>query len=252
MAKPAAAVRTDGRLLKYDIDALRRVIAVAGGKGGSGKTTTTLGLANALTRRGARVIAADADWDLPNLARLATERTDLLADRQPVPIDEAMAEEWNEFLSVRQARKTPTVLAEPPAPQAVDAHETFATLADMVPADAATLLDCPAGASPDATAPLRAADRSILVTPLHRAALRDTAKTAAMARRLDCPPLGVVATRTTRVPSGLTKLFGCPVLGKIPTAAPMPLATAAVRAAYDRVAASIAGREGCTQWRIAE
>ncbi|OYR81920.1 hypothetical protein DJ84_11815, partial [Halorubrum ezzemoulense] len=29
------------------------MIAVAGGKGGSGKTTTTLGLARALSRRGA-------------------------------------------------------------------------------------------------------------------------------------------------------------------------------------------------------
>ncbi|MDZ5813368.1 P-loop NTPase, partial [Halorubrum sp. AD140] len=49
------------------------MIAVAGGKGGSGKTTTTLGLARALSRRGAPVVAADADWDLPNLARLAAE-----------------------------------------------------------------------------------------------------------------------------------------------------------------------------------
>ncbi|MFW6000490.1 MAG: AAA family ATPase, partial [Halorubrum sp.] len=39
------------------------MIAVAGGKGGSGKTTTTLGLARALSRRGAPVVAADADWD---------------------------------------------------------------------------------------------------------------------------------------------------------------------------------------------
>ncbi|MFC6771221.1 AAA family ATPase, partial [Halorubrum pallidum] len=31
------------------------MIAVAGGKGGSGKTTTTVGLARALSRRGASV-----------------------------------------------------------------------------------------------------------------------------------------------------------------------------------------------------
>ena len=56
------------------------MIAVTGGKGGSGKTTTTVGLARALARRGASVVAADADWDLPNLTAVASETAESLAE----------------------------------------------------------------------------------------------------------------------------------------------------------------------------
>ncbi|ESP89504.1 nucleotide-binding protein, partial [Candidatus Halobonum tyrrellensis] len=44
------------------------MLAVTGGKGGTGKTTTTLGLARALD---GRTLAVDADWDLPDLHALA-------------------------------------------------------------------------------------------------------------------------------------------------------------------------------------
>jgi septum site-determining protein MinD len=151
------------------------VIAVAGGKGGSGKTTTTLGLVRALSRRGAPVVAADADWDLPNLARLASA-TD--GDREhaadaPTVIDAVRADG-----AIRPDRRAPTVLAAPEAPGDADAGRVLDALAEAVPDDSPTLLDCPAGASPDAAAPLRVADGCLLVTPLRRAALRDAAKTA--------------------------------------------------------------------------
>ncbi|POG57234.1 nucleotide-binding protein, partial [Haloferax marisrubri] len=44
------------------------MLAIAGGKGGSGKTTTTLGLASALD---GPVLAVDADRDMPNLHAMA-------------------------------------------------------------------------------------------------------------------------------------------------------------------------------------
>ena len=222
------------------------MIAVAGGKGGSGKTTTTLGLARALSRRGAPAVAADADWDLPNLAPLASETGGSDRDPPPTVVDAVRGRD-----PVASGRPSPAVLAAPDDPDTVDPSATFEALANAVPDDAPTLLDCPAGASPDAAAPLRAADRSLLVTPLDRAALRDAAKTAAIARRLDCPPLGVVVVRADSVPDPVADLLGCPVLGRVPSVAPAPLADPAVRSAYGDLARRLARRCDAGGWRVA-
>ncbi|ELZ53756.1 MULTISPECIES: MinD/ParA family ATP-binding protein [Halorubrum] len=232
------------------------MIAVAGGKGGSGKTTTTLGLARALSRRGAPVVAADADWDLPNLARLAAETG---ADSATVgPGSGAVGGDARTVLDaarggdpVRPDRAEPTVLAAPEAPQSVDANATFDALDGATPDPAPVLLDCPAGASPDVAAPLRAADRALIATPLRRAALRDAAKTAAIAERLDCPPLGAVVIGETDVPDEVASLLGCPVLGAIPDGGAAPLTDPSVRSAYDDLARRLAGTAAGTGWRIA-
>ncbi|EMA62938.1 cell division inhibitor MinD-like (chromosome partitioning ATPase) [Halorubrum lipolyticum DSM 21995] len=221
---------------------------MAGGKGGSGKTTTTLGLARALSRRGAPVVAADADWDLPNLARLASA-TD--GDREPAASAPTVIDAIRPDGELRPDRRAPTVLAAPDDPGDVDAGSVLSALAETVPDDSPTLLDCPAGASPDAAAPLRVADRCLIATPLRRAALRDAAKTAALARRLDCPPLGVVAVRAESVPAGVEDLLGCPVLGRIPPAEPEPLSATSVRAAYDDLARRIVDAHGADRWRVA-
>ncbi|MES3162324.1 MAG: P-loop NTPase [Halorubrum sp.] len=240
------------------------MIAVAGGKGGSGKTTTTVGVARALSRRGAPVVAADADWDLPNLARLAGETdppattvdADLSPGRSPavsfepprsIPVD-AVA---RGAVDVPDDRAAPTVLTAPNRPAATDATAVFDALGRTVPPDRPVLLDCPAGASPDAIAPLRAASWSLLVTPLRRSALRDAVKTAAIARRLDCPPLGVVVTRANTVPDALVDLLSCPVFGRVPPAAPEPLSEPAVSSAYDTIAERLVDTHGRGRWRVA-
>ena len=223
------------------------MIAVAGGKGGSGKTTTTVGLARALSRRGAPVVAADADWDLPNLARLAAatiEETD--AESAP-SIRDAVHTDGR----VHPRRSAPTVLAAPENPRDIDARRALESLDDSVSGDTPLLIDCPAGASPDAAAPLRVAERCLLVTPLRRPALRDAAKTAAIARRLDCPPLGVVLVRTASAPDPVADLLGCPVLGTVPSREPDPLSTPAVESAYDGIARSLAERVEPDRWRVA-
>lgn len=235
------------------------MIAVAGGKGGSGKTTTTLGLARALARRdgSGRVVAADADWDLPNLEALAlatNSNPDSLRSRDPrnrVPTETGSRPVHPErgptvVEAVRgspppsgDGPSTPSVLAAPDNPDGHDAYEIFSSLAGAFSSETVILVDCPAGASPDAAAPLRAAAGAILVTPLRPAALRDTAKTAAMARALDCPPIGVVVSRAASTPDRLADLLGCPVLGTIPPAPSTPLSTGEVQSAYDGIARTL-------------
>lgn len=223
------------------------MIAVVGGKGGSGKTTTTLGLARALVDRkqAGGVVAIDADWDLPNLASLAVEvgigpQPASTSDPTAVPtVTEALRMSGRPLkMEQEHGVPEPRVLRAPTAP---DDREVSTALSgvERATSESTVLVDCPAGASPDAVAPLRVADRCLIVTSLGRAALRDAAKTAAMARTLGCPPAGVVVTRARSAPDRLADLLECPVLGAVPSAPPTPLSTDRVERAYADVATSL-------------
>lgn len=186
-------------------------------------------------------MAVDADWDLPNLAALAESTEGIRsADRSAASVASSGLDP-HAGADGSRVPPDPVVL---PAPAEPGAHDPVAVLSGLerTLGDATVLVDCPAGASPDAAAPLRVADGCVLVTPLRAPALRDTTKTAALARALDCPVHGVVVTRAASAPDGVADLLDCPVLGTVPAASPTPLGDAAVRSAYERVADRL-GRE---------
>lgn len=223
------------------------MLAIAGGKGGTGKTTTTLGLAAALDRP---VLAVDADADMPNLHALAglgpeTDPTAPESATGPVP-------------GVRPHPEHPDVSILPapgvgkrsdadqsnsfdrrgrPGRRDTDMQRRLARVRSAVAGtDYRVLVDCPAGAAPDAAAPLRAADGVLLVSTLCAAALRDTAKTAAMARAVGTPIVGAVLTRTRLAPSAVSDLLGCSVLASVPDVNPPVLGNRTVRASYAQLA----------------
>lgn len=152
--------------------------AVAGGKGGCGKTTTVLGLALALVRRGRRPIVVDADVDVPDLhIRAGVDREPGLAALATGTHSERVLQSSPEFGGVDVVAAGTASTAPDVAIRRLDAL------------DRPVLLDCPAGAGPDAAAPLRAADRSVLVTLDSAESRQDAAKTARMARALGAPPV---------------------------------------------------------------
>lgn len=59
------------RAMENALAGVRRIVAVGSGKGGVGKSTTTMGLARAFRQRGRRVAILDADLNGPSQARLA-------------------------------------------------------------------------------------------------------------------------------------------------------------------------------------
>ncbi|KAB1194155.1 P-loop NTPase [Haloferax sp. MBLA0076] len=190
------------------------MLAIAGGKGGSGKTTTTLGLARAFD---GPVLAVDADRDMPNLHSMAgTERRE------------------RETPAVRPHPSDPTVsILSPPSEADDNAFERWLRMVAAEHRD--VVVDCPAGAGPDAAAPLRVADAVVVVSPLCVPALRDAAKTAAMARALGTPVVGCVVSRARVAPNSVEELVGAPVLGTVPDEQSPVLAQPAVRAAYRRI-----------------
>ncbi|WP_313695304.1 CDP-4-keto-6-deoxy-D-glucose-3-dehydrase [Halorarum halobium] len=197
------------------------MLAVTGGKGGSGKTTTTLGLARAID---APTLAVDADWDLPDLHALAGVSSAWQGDSVQRAAAEAAAADGTRVL---------------PAPADREDREVDAVLHAVGSLDRLALVDCPAGAGPDAVAPLRVADAAILAVTPCAPAVRDAAKATAMARRVGTPVVGAVLTRAHAVPPGIDDVLDCPVLARIPAVDPEVLSTARVRSAYESAAAEL-------------
>ncbi|MFB6223795.1 MAG: MinD/ParA family protein [Haloarcula sp.] len=187
------------------------MLAIAGGKGGCGKTTTALGLAQALAAMSRRPLVVDTDRDMPNLHhRAGIEPTTGISDIEPTT-DPATQAQWAS--RVEDVEILPCLSASAAAlGRVVD---------KLAQRDRPVLLDCPAGSGPDAALPLRAADRTVLVSAPDRQSLTDTAKTAAMAHELDAPPVLTVlvgsdgavdpsallsCSRTVHIPSVSTPL----------------------------------------------
>ncbi|WP_227373760.1 MinD/ParA family ATP-binding protein [Haladaptatus halobius] len=114
------------------------MLAIAGGKGGCGKATTTLGLAGTLGRTRRPVLAADADLDMPDLHLLA----DVEADPNLATVVGGGA--------VEDAAHSPPSFSGVdvvPAPQSLgEAVDLPSALSRLVATADHVLVDCPAGA----------------------------------------------------------------------------------------------------------
>lgn len=200
------------------------MLAVAGGKGGCGKTTTALGLALVGDHRGLSVLAVDADVDVPDLHRVAGTGTEVAASHTPEP---------------RPVPDAPGVQVLPARP-GTDPGALDERLAEWPRAHDLVLLDCPAGAGPDAAVPLRTADRTLLVTTDAPPSLRDAAKTAAMSRAVGTPIAGAVVTGADRPPKGVDGLLGTTTVEAVPRVdAPLRCNVASRR--YTRVLRQLSG-----------
>lgn len=201
------------------------MLAIAGGKGGCGKTTTALALARALAATSAaRPLVVDTDRDMPNLhLRAGVDPRPGLAECAPGTDPAALAQPVPRFRGV-------DVLTC----QGASAPAISTGLDALARRDRTVVLDCPAGAGPDAAVPLRAADRTVLVSTPTEQSLTDTAKTAAVARELDAPPaLAVLVGSDGTVDP--TPLFACEPLVHVP-AVSAPLAADTVEHAYREMA----------------
>ncbi|WP_336038190.1 MinD/ParA family ATP-binding protein [Halobacterium yunchengense] len=195
------------------------MLAVAGGKGGSGKTTTALGVAGALVQRRRRPLVADCDLDAPNLHVRAGVPRDPGVDAQN---------------PVAAAHESPVVPGVDVLPAGDADGAALAATLDALPDDRPVLLDCPAGASEAAARPVRAADACVVVATRGRESVEDAVKTAELARAVGTPVRALAVSRSADAPRGLEDAAGAPTV-PVP-AVEDPLADRDAAAAYARVA----------------
>jgi len=157
------------------------IVAVAGGKGGVGKTTVALNLGYAL-----EAVVVDADLGM----------ADLPASRGP-DLHDVLAGRANPIEAVREGGPVDLL---PCGRSIAGAHaaEVTALVAALDRVDRAygrVVVDCPAGMAADAGLPLFAAGTCLLVTTPERFVLPDALRTWALATELDAGIVGVVLNR---------------------------------------------------------
>lgn len=190
---PAAAVRPGPE----PVPGVRRIIAVASGKGGVGKSTTACNLALSLRAMGLRVGALDADIHGPSLPRLFGLRGSprVLAGRVLEPLDgygvKVMSLGFLVGAEDAMVWRGPMVLsAITQMLREVAWGDLDALIVDMPPGTGDAQLALAQGA------PLSGA---VIVSTPQDLALIDARRAVAMFRKVDVPILGVIENMSVHV-----------------------------------------------------
>jgi septum site-determining protein MinD len=185
------------------------ILAVAGGKGGVGKSTLAYNVAGALD-----AVVVDADLGMADLPTgRGPDLHDVLAGRA-CPV-EAVRGGPVAVLPCGRSLAGARAAAVADLGAAVDAVES--EFGDVV-------VDCPAGMSADAGVPLALADACLLVASPRRFALGDAVRTRALARILDAGLVAVALNRVAPDPptSAVERALGAPTV-------PVPVSDALAR-----------------------
>lgn len=160
------------------------MLAIAGGKGGSGKTTTALGVATVMARKGLNPVVVDCDCDMPDLHHL------LGIDRND-GVDAVAA-----GMSIERACLSSSIAPGVRCLTAGDRSSVDAALSRVADWHDPVILDCPPGAGPDAIRPLRHARRAVIISTNQPDSIADAQTTTQTARELGTPLVGLILRRT--------------------------------------------------------
>lgn len=174
------------------------ILAVCGGKGGVGKTTTALNLAAELD-----AVLVDADLGMADVpAGRGPDLHDVLAGRATAV--EAVRESG--AVAVLPCGRTLAGARECDPRRLVDALRAVAeAYGDVV-------VDCPAGLRADVGLPLLVADACVLVTTPDRAALADALRARSLAVELDAGLAAVAYNRASSGSDEVAAALGAPVV----------------------------------------
>lgn len=234
-----------------------RVYTIASGKGGTGKTTTTLNLGTSLAMLGKKTIIVDADIGMANLGLL------LGLEKSKITLHEVLSGEAEIKDAIYDG---PSGLKVVPCGLSLKGFQksnpdklkqVISNLADGMDY---VLIDAPAGISRDGIIPLAAADRVLLVVNPELSSMADALKTKTLTELLGKQVEGIILNRTELEKTEISRnkvqeLLGAQVIEMIPEDAnvrrsaafkmPAVLRTPKSPAsiAFKRLAAKIAGEK---------
>jgi len=198
-----------GPLMKQSIDGVRRVIAVASGKGGVGKSTVASNLAVALAARGARVGLCDCDLYGPSIALMfgTEERPMATEDNAIIPVERHGIKLMSMGLLLDDA--SPVIVRGPMATRYVQQFLRQCVWGDLD----FLILDLPPGTGDIQLTIVQtvALDGAVIVTTPQEVALIDARKAIGMFAKVNVPILGIVENMSWFQPPGREEkyhLFG--------------------------------------------
>ncbi|EMA52394.1 cell division ATPase MinD/septum site-determining protein MinD [Halococcus thailandensis JCM 13552] len=236
------------------------IYAVAGGKGGVGKTTSAINLGAALRAAGHDTIVVDADLAMANLGAMVDVRSgptlhDVLASE--AALHEALVWLPEDGSPTRSPPDEGPHLVAVPGSRSLDAFadadpdELGGVLRSLADAADFVLCDTGAGLSHENAVPLGVADGVVVVTTPDPVAVADASKTIDFTARAGGTIVGAVVTHAGEETdiSALADELGIEILAVVPetdAAGDEPLVEIASESyaadAYERLAATLADR----------
>ncbi len=197
---------------------MKKVIVITSGKGGVGKTTTTINLGAALNYFGKEVLIIDGNLTTPNIGVI------LNSPEVPVNLNHILQKKAEVYEAVYEHDSGMKVIPASISLKELDKIKTeklknfkshFEAIADHV------IIDCAAGLGKEARDVMEIADELIIVTNPEIPAITDALKTIKLAEEMGISVKGVLITRVRKdkieMQSDIVKsILEIPILGMIP------------------------------------
>jgi Mrp family chromosome partitioning ATPase len=234
-----AARIAEDKAIRTNLDRIGKKILIMSGKGGVGKTTVTINLANALVDSGKRVGILDTDLHGPNVAKmLGCEDGILLSENEGKTFYPVEARPNLLVMSLAFAIKDPDSPIVWRGPMKTGAIRQFLAQAEWGTLDY-LLIDSPPGTGDEqltVVQTIRELTGTIIVTTPQEVALLDARRSVAFSRTMGVAILGLIENMSglfcpycdEEIPvfgsgggENLANEMGVPFLGKIPLEVPL-------------------------------
>ncbi len=197
---------------------MKKIIVITSGKGGVGKTTTTINLAAAMNHFGEDVLVIDGNLTTPNIG------IHLNSPEVPINLNHVLMNKADVFEAVYKHKSGLKIMPSSLSlkelkkikPQKIkDFKEDFKKMSNYV------LVDSAAGLGIEAMSVIDMADELIIVTNPEMPAITDALKTIKLAEEKNKSIMGVIITRVKKndiemQPETVKEMLEVPILGMIP------------------------------------